>query len=127
MGVFSREHPSLFVLGLMESNAAAYQLFDQLADLIARAILAERDEGEEAQRFKALIWTDHPNVSGGIRYVRSERHVRYVDFGAFQKQIDRVRQHMGWSRIQPGHYREVLQTPADDRHVADRYPRMLAR
>jgi len=127
MGVFSREHPNLFVLGLMESNAAAYQLFDQLADLIARAILAERDEGEEAQRFKALMWTDHPNVSGGIRYVRSERHVGYVDFGAFQKQIDRVRRHMGWARIQPGHYRQVLQTPGDARHVADHYPRMLAR
>ena len=48
MGVFSREHPNLFVLGLMESNAAAYQLFDELADLIARAFLAERDGGEDA-------------------------------------------------------------------------------
>jgi hypothetical protein len=102
MGVFSREHPALFVLGLFETNGAAYQLFDQLADLIARALLALGSGNEAAVRFTHLVRTHRPNLGGGIRYIGSPRHVGYTDLGTLQKQIDRVRRHMAWPRIMPG-------------------------
>jgi hypothetical protein len=35
-------------------------------------------------------------------------HVGYMDFGSFEKHIDRVRQHMRWPRILPGSYKEAL-------------------
>ena len=127
MNTFSREHSNLFVLGLMESNAAAYQLFDNLADLIARAFLAQQRGGEDADRLKTLLWTDRPDVSGGIRYVRSERHVGYVDFGAYQKHIDRIRRCLNWPPIRPGHYNAALKDPGAGHPVSERYPRMLAR
>ncbi len=108
MSVFSREHPALFVLGLFESNVAAYQLFDQLADLIARVLLAQSSGKEVAGRFAHLVRSDRPDLGGGIRYIGSARHVGYIDFGAFEGQIDRVRRHMAWPRTALGHYGDVL-------------------
>ena len=108
MSVFSREHPALFVLGLFETNVAAYQLFDQLADLIARALLARGQRERSGRPLRALGGSDRPDLGGGIRYIRSARHVGYIDFGAFEGQIDRVRRHMAWPRTALGHYGDVL-------------------
>jgi Flavin-binding monooxygenase-like len=112
MSVFAREHPTLFVLGLFESNVAAYQLFDQLADLIARVLLVQESGQKEARRFANFLRTDRPELGGGIRYVGSARHIGYIDFRAFEKHIDRVRRYMGWPPILPGCYRDALQETA---------------
>lgn len=109
MSVFSREHPTLFVLGLFESNVAAYQLFDRLANLIGRVLMAQEKNGEQAHRFANLLRTDRPELGGGIRYVGSPRHIGYIDFGTFEKQIDRVRRYMAWPSILPGSYKDILQ------------------
>jgi hypothetical protein len=116
MNVFSREHPALFVLGLAESNVAAYQMFDQLADLIARVLLAQQGEREEARRFANLLKTDRPQLGGGISYVASPRHVGYVDFSAFESHIDRVRRYIGWPPVRPGSYKDVLKETSSARH-----------
>jgi hypothetical protein len=112
MSVFSREHPALFVLGLFESNGAAYPHFDQLADLIARALLAQEAGGEAAHRFAHLLRTDRPALGGGITYIRSERHVGYVDSAMLERQIHQVRRHMGWPRLVPRSYHPEAQGPA---------------
>ena len=108
MSAFSREHPALFVLGLFESNVAAYQLFDKLADVIARVLLVQQC-GRDETHFANLLRSDRPELGGGIRYVGSERHIGYIDFGAFEKHIDRVRRSMGWPPILPGWYKDALQ------------------
>ena len=120
MSVFSREHSALFVLGLFESNVAAYQLFDHLADLIARALLAQGSGKEVASRFAHLVRSDRPDLQGGIRYIGSARHVGYIDFGAFEGQIDRVRRHMAWPRIAPGSYSDVLLDEVGHEHPTAR-------
>jgi len=127
MKIFSREHPRLFVLGLFETNSAGYQLFDNMADLIARAILAQRSNRDEAQRLGRMMWTDRPNFSGGIQYVKSERHVGYLEFDAYAKQMDRLRRHMGWPQIARDHYVGALQQPVRSDHMLDQHPRALAR
>jgi len=127
MKIFSREHPRLFVLGLFETNSAGYKLFDNMADLIGRAILAQRGNRDEARRLARLMWTDRPDLGRGIRYVKSERHVGYLDFDAYAKQMIRLRRRMGWPEIPLGHYVSALQQPVRSDHMLDQHPRALAR
>lgn len=104
MNLFSRENPQLFALGFMETNGGAYKLFDNMADLIARAILADRDEGGEAERFAGLARTSRPDLSGGVQYVGSDRHATYVNIDAYQKAMKGLRKSMNWPAIEEGHY-----------------------
>src|SRR5437667_12571534 len=119
MKLFSRELPRLFVLGLFETNAAGYKVFDNMADLVARAILAQRSRAE-ARRLAEFMWTDRHDTGGGIHYVKSERHAGYVDYLAYVKQMARLRKHMGWPSIIPGQYDRVLQSRDQQANVADR-------
>ena len=126
MKLFSREHPRLFVIGLFETNAAGYKLFDNMADLVARAILARRSRSE-ARRLAEFMWTDKHDTGGGIHYVKSERHMGYVDYLAYLKQMTRLRKHMGWPDIEPGQYDHALNKGDDRLAIADRRPQILAR
>ncbi len=49
MNLFSREHPTLYALGFMETNGGAYKLFDEMADMIARTIMV-RAKASTARR-----------------------------------------------------------------------------
>ena len=104
MNLFSRKYERLFVLGLLETDGGIYRLFDEMADLIARAILAQRDRPNEARRLAHMVRDDRPDLTGGVRYVDSARHAGYVEINAFRKQIKRVRRRMGWPDIARGHY-----------------------
>jgi hypothetical protein len=51
-----------------------------------------------------MVRDDRPDLTGGVCYLESERHVGYVEINAFRKQIKRVRRRMGWPDIAHGHY-----------------------
>ncbi|MDX5366141.1 MAG: NAD(P)-binding domain-containing protein, partial [Alphaproteobacteria bacterium] len=85
MNLFSRKNSTLYALGFMETNGGAYKLFDEMADLIARAILA-RSNGTAAA-LDTLVSEDRPDLSGGIKFVGSARHATYVEIDAYRKQI----------------------------------------
>ena len=108
LNLFSREHPNLFALGFLETNGGAYKLFDNMADLIARAIIESWKGGERANRLRTMIETDRPDLSGGVRYIHSDRHATYANIDAYKKQMKRLRKTMGWPEIGPGHYRSIL-------------------
>jgi hypothetical protein len=107
INIFSRQHERLFVLGLLETDAGIYRLLDDMADLIARAILAQRDRPDEARRLADIVRDDRPDLTGGVRYINSERHADYVEINAYRKQIKRVRRRMGWPEIARGHYQHT--------------------
>ncbi len=111
MNLFSRENPQLFAIGFMETNGGAYKLFDNMADLIARAILAEAQGGKEAARWEKALTTLRPDLSGGVKYVGSDRHATYVNIDAYQKAMKGLRKTMHWPEIPEGHY-ESLQAKA---------------
>lgn len=102
MNLFSREHPTLYSLGFMETNGGAYKLFDEMADLIARAILARAKGGKEAEAANRLIVNDRPDLSGGIKFVGSSRHATYVEIDAYRKQMKRIRKRLGWNDLDDG-------------------------
>jgi hypothetical protein len=100
MNLFSRTNPRLFALGFMETNGGAYKLFDEMADLITRTIVAR--ENRRSGAIDELIATDRPDLSGGIRFVDSARHATYVESVAYRRQMQRVRRTMGWPALSPG-------------------------
>lgn len=102
MNLFSREHPSLYALGFMETNGGAYKLFDEMADLIARTITVRAKGGDKAAKLDRFFATDRPNLTGGIKFVGSSRHATYVEIDAYRKQMGRIRKRFGWDDLADG-------------------------
>lgn len=98
---FSREHEGLFAVGLIETNSGAFGHLDGVARMVA-AHLDDRVRDPERYRcFRALVRTDRPDLSGGIRFDGSPRHEGYVDADAFSRYRRRVVDRMGWSTPVP--------------------------
>jgi hypothetical protein len=96
LSAFSREHEGLFGVGFVETNSAAYRLFDAQAQMIAGFIHDGRQKMLNADRFAQMIRSDRPDLSGGLKFVDSPRHKGYVDSGAFVKYLGKVAATMGW-------------------------------
>jgi hypothetical protein len=112
LNLFSRGNAQLFAFGFMETNGGAYKLFDHMADLVARAIRADRDDPVLAARLRALVEHERPDLSGGVRYVDSDRHATYVNIDAYQKAVANLRRRMGWPDIAPGDFAALSTTLA---------------
>ncbi len=99
---FNREHPTLFTLGYVEVNSSAYTLFDNISDLLARYLDAQRNDPATARTFEHLLATHQPDLSGGIDLVASPRHAGYVDAKAYKKALAVVRRTTGWKPLRAG-------------------------
>lgn len=102
LNLFSRTNPRLYVMGYLETNGGAYKLFDDAADLIARAIVA-RATGNSAE-FDRLVATDRPDLTGGVRHVGSQRHQGYVESASYLRHLKKVRGQLGWPELKPGDF-----------------------
>jgi Flavin-binding monooxygenase-like len=102
LALFSRENPNLYVMGFLETNHGAYRFFDDMADLLARAISARAAGGSDAHAVNELIATEHTDLTGGIHFVGTERHATYVDAIAYRKRLRQVRRRLGWPELTPG-------------------------
>lgn len=112
LNLFSREVPSLYALGFMETNGGAYKLFDQMADLIARTILARAAGGGAAAAVNDVVAHDTPDLSGGIRFAGSGRHATYVEINAYRRYMRKLRRRLGWPDLAPGCYGAPAQRAA---------------
>jgi hypothetical protein len=96
LSAFSREHQGLFGVGFVETNSAAYPLFDAQAQMIAAFV----DDGlrglPTAERFARKIRDDRPDLSGGLKFINSPRHTGYVESGAFVRHLNSVAKAMNW-------------------------------
>lgn len=115
MAMFSRTHATLCAIGYLDQNSSAFKLFDTQALTLASYMRAQLDESPSAERFQALIRNDKPDLSGGIRFVRSDRHSVYYDAHAFTAYLSRLRRRMGWGELDEKLYdslRKSAETPS---------------
>jgi hypothetical protein len=99
---FSREHEGLFGVGFTETNSGAYVHFDAFAQMIASYLEDQDQNPERARAFAALIASDRPDLSGGIRFDRSPRHQGYVDAHALTHYRDSLFTKLGWQvQVEP--------------------------
>lgn len=97
LSVFSRKHPTLFTLGFVELNGALYPHLDRLAALVAEYARARVQDPPAAERFRGLVQAFQQDLSGGVHYVRSERHDFYCDDEALRSATLRMFKRAGWN------------------------------
>jgi amino acid transporter len=92
-------HPTLdglYVLGFVEFADAAYQRFDEMAQLVVIDAHAHKT-GQGLDELRELRAHDHPDLRGGHHYVDSARHAAYVDSATYQRKLAEVRDHFGFA------------------------------
>jgi cation diffusion facilitator CzcD-associated flavoprotein CzcO len=94
--LFSPTHSGLAAIGFTEGDGGAYELFDNMADLIARSALAAERNPQEYSQLQALFAKPSPDVSGGVKHVSSDRHAAYVNLHAYQKAVAAIRKEFQW-------------------------------
>lgn len=94
--MFSREHENLFAPSFIETNSGAFRLFDMMAFAMANHLKDQLEEAVAAAEMARLIREDRPDLSGGIRFVASERHAAYFDSDTWQTCLRKLYRRMGW-------------------------------
>ncbi|MEM8610260.1 MAG: NAD(P)-binding domain-containing protein [Myxococcota bacterium] len=100
LNIFSRSHRDLFCTGFLESNSGLFKLFDLMAHTIAQAVLARRDPAANT-KFRRRVEQHAPDLSGGIRYVESDRHANYVNIDAYRAALTDLCKRMEWPSFDP--------------------------
>ncbi|KQQ39970.1 hypothetical protein ASF61_03930 [Duganella sp. Leaf126] len=111
LSMFSREHRNLFGIGYVETNSSAYKLFDTEAFMIACYLRDQVKQLGAARRFDALIANDNPDLSGGLKFVQSQRHEVYLEAHALKSYLKRLRKRMGWPELTDTFYDHLRQQP----------------
>jgi cation diffusion facilitator CzcD-associated flavoprotein CzcO len=91
LNLFHRTTPDLFVMGLFETDGAAYGLFGEQADVVARALEVIRAGGPGAEGLATRRREDDPDLTGGRNYVDSPRHRYYVTDRAYRRRLRELR------------------------------------
>ncbi len=77
------ERPNLYAVGLFETDGAAYPIVSKQAALIAALIRAESESPAVVEWFRNLRAGKPPELRGGIRYLKSQRHAIYVQYDEY--------------------------------------------
>ncbi|QUD89629.1 amino acid permease [Phenylobacterium montanum] len=95
LNLFHRKLAGLSVLGFVEFASAAYQRFDEMAQmLVMDANIRQTGQGLEAwTRMKA---EHRPNLRGAMSYVDSPRHANYVEVATYRRVLGEIRAQFGW-------------------------------
>jgi hypothetical protein len=94
--LFSPTHDGLAAVGFTEGDGGAYELFDDMSDMVARTAWAAEHDPQQYARLRSRFGGVDPDVSGGVKYKDSDRHAAYVQLQAFQKVSKAFRKEMGW-------------------------------
>jgi cation diffusion facilitator CzcD-associated flavoprotein CzcO len=94
--IFSRKFKNLYAMGFIETNAGAYNLFGKAAKVLAGYLSDQLTNPAQAAAFDKKIMGKNPDLTGGIKFVKSARHEGYVDASAIKKEFDRILKSMGW-------------------------------
>jgi len=88
--VFHPTYDDLFIIGLIMPDSGVWPLMDLQAKAVAHSIRAGRDGAAGMRRLRTLKAGPRPDLSGGIRYVRSERHWCEVEHSSYGRRLQRV-------------------------------------
>jgi len=89
MMAMSRQHDNLFVAGLTDGTGGHFPTVDLQTQVMARFI-AGLDAGSPAARALARRKaTDHPDATGGIRFVDSPRSLTQFELNTYVRQLRR--------------------------------------
>ena len=96
MQTFSTKYKNLFAMSYVETNASAFPIFDMMALAIASYVADQLSDGGKAAELDRLIAGPDPDLSGGIKFDRSERHAGYFDADAYKSHMRKLYRQMSW-------------------------------
>ncbi|WP_222422647.1 flavin-containing monooxygenase [Rheinheimera sediminis] len=108
--LFSREHKNLLAPSFIETNSGAFKLFDLMAFAIANHLNDQLQGKPQAKWLAEMIQRDEPDLTGGIDFVKSDRHAAYFDSKTWQNYLKKIYRTMGWTL--PTEHPAVLQQAA---------------
>jgi len=97
MNLFNPKHDNIYVMGFVETNSAAYDIFTELATLLANYLKDKIESPEKAKIFRNKIISETLDLTGGIKLVASERHTGYVDSDTIKAKLKQIKKQMGWN------------------------------
>jgi len=112
LSVFSRVHRNLFGIGYIETNSSAFKLFDAQAHLIASYLREQSAGAGRASAFDELIAHDEPDLSGGLKFIKSQRHTVYLEVHALKRYLKQLHRRLGWPALRDGDYLPLLKPQA---------------
>ena len=88
--VFHPARDDLFILGMIQPDSGVWPLMDLQARAVARYLQARGADGPGLRKVRELKRGPPPDLGGGIRYVRSERHRYEVEHSSYARRLRRV-------------------------------------
>ena len=92
LNIFHRQLPTLSIVGFIEFADAAYQRFEEMAQLVAMD-LSLKDR--ELETFTDMKRNHHPDLRGGAEYIDTPRHANYVETHTYQAVLGTIREQFG--------------------------------
>ncbi|MCI0335080.1 MAG: NAD(P)-binding domain-containing protein [Planctomycetes bacterium] len=89
LNIFHPQRDDLFVAGLIQPDSGQFGLVDYQAQLIAAYVVGLNRRMAAAGRFQREKDLGHARVDGGIRYVRSPRHLVEVEHYSYRRTLQR--------------------------------------
>lgn len=89
LNIFTAQHPTLFVLGMLEASGIGWQGRYEQADLVARYLAARRDRPDRAATLDRAVVGPRPDLSGGYHYLGIDRMSYYVNKDAYRGLVRR--------------------------------------
>ncbi|RUM52887.1 MAG: monooxygenase [Methylococcus sp.] len=88
--LFHPIYDNLFTVGMIQPASGVWSLMDDQARLISAYIQAANSAGSiAAMQFDRTKAGPQPDMSGGIRYIDSERHFTEVDHTVYRRHLER--------------------------------------
>ena len=85
MHAFHREYDNLFVIGLIQPDSGQFWIADLQAQVMVGYLKAMAVGSPEAQAFKQTKATAYPELSGGVSYVDSTRHLLEIAHHVYKR------------------------------------------
>ena len=90
MNIFHPRYDHLFVAGLIQPDSGQWGLTHHQGRLIARFIQAMNSNSPRADWFRRLKAATPPELSSGIRYVNSSRHLLEVEHFSYRRRLKKL-------------------------------------
>ncbi|MFT6447551.1 flavin-containing monooxygenase [Pseudophaeobacter arcticus] len=97
--IFNRRHKNLFGISHIETNSGAFKMFDQMALMLANYLRDQIDGKPSVAKMDRHIASSEPDLSNGIRFVKSDRHTGYVNSDTYKKYLDKLSRKLGWKTL----------------------------
>jgi cation diffusion facilitator CzcD-associated flavoprotein CzcO len=88
--LFHPTYDDLFILGNLQPDSAVWPLMDLQARAVAGFLDARARGRPGAERLRAMKQAPQPDLGGGLRYVRSERHRYEVEHASYARRLREV-------------------------------------